>query len=325
MESNAQWQPTANIQTLKQRAQLISKIRRFFQDRDVLEVDTPLLSQAATTDLHLHSFETRFVGPGAAQGLPLYLMTSPEFHMKRLLSAGSGSIYQICKAFRNEEAGRFHNPEFTILEWYRLGFDHHDLMGEMDELLQLVLGCQPAERLTYSEAFKSVFGCDPLEATVESLRALAPASLQSVVADETDKDTLLQLLFAECVEPVIGQQQAPCFIYHFPASQAALARISTQDPRVSERFEVYFKGIELANGFHELADASEQRRRFESDNQKRVEAGLPQRSIDEHLINALAAGFPDCAGVALGIDRLVMLATESDNIDDVVGFVIRNA
>ncbi|RCU43836.1 elongation factor P--(R)-beta-lysine ligase [Corallincola holothuriorum] len=314
------WQPTATIEAIRKRGQIVAEIRTFFAERNVLEVDTPALSHAATTDLHLHSFATEFVGPGAAQGVPLYLMTSPEFHMKRLLSAGSGAIYQICKAFRNEEAGRFHNPEFSILEWYRPDFDHHALMDEMDQLLQQVLGCQMAERLTYAEAFFLVFACDPLTASMDELRRLAPESLRDIAEQEQDKDTLLQLLFAECVEPVIGQNDSPCFIYHFPASQAALARISVEDPRVAERFEVYFKGIELANGFHELADANEQRRRFQADNQKRLRHGLPQRPIDNRLLDGLAAGFPDCAGVALGIDRLVMLALAADSIAEVIAF-----
>lgn len=319
------WQPTADMAVLKQRAALMSQIRAFFAQRGVWEVETPCLSQAAVTDVHLHNFETGFVGPGAAQGIPLYLMTSPEYHMKRLLCAGSGSIYQLCRSFRNEEAGRFHNPEFTMLEWYRVGFDHHALMDEMADLLQAVLGCGQPERLTYADAFEGALGADPLTASLADLRALCHQHGMGDLAElEEDRDTLLQLLFATVVEPRIGQE-VPAMVYHFPASQAALARIDEADPRVARRFEVYFRGVELANGFHELADAEEQRARFLADNAQRRQLGLPERPIDEHLIAALAAGLPDCAGVALGIDRLVMLALGADAIKDVIPFPVFNA
>ncbi|WP_417345177.1 elongation factor P--(R)-beta-lysine ligase [Ferrimonas sp.] len=323
--SSQDWQPTAPLTNLRQRAKLMASIRQFFARLDVMEVDTPALSRAATTDLHLHSFDTRFVGPGAADGVPLYLMTSPEFHMKRLLCAGSGAIYQLCKSFRNEEAGRHHNPEFTMLEWYRPGFDHHQLMDEMAELLQLVLNCAEPERMSYQQVFIQVTGVDPLERDLAALRRCCQEHGLGDIADiEEDLDTLLQLLFSMVVEPVIGQQR-PCFVFDFPASQAALARISPTDKRVAERFEVYFKGIELANGFHELSDADEQLRRFEADNGKRLQAGLPERPIDHQLIRALAAGLPDCAGVALGVDRLIMLALGESHIDAVTAFPVSRA
>ena len=319
------WQPTASMAQLKQRAAIIASIRDFFACRQVLEVDTPAMSQATVTDIHLHTFQTEFVGPGYADGQPLYFMTSPEFHMKRLLSAGSGPIYQICKSFRNEESGRFHNPEFTMLEWYRPGFDHHALMDEMDELLQLVLGCGAAERMTYQQAFVEVLGVCPLEGGMAELKVAAGSlGLSDIAEPEEDRDTLLQLLFSVGVEPKIGQQ-VPAFVYDFPASQAALAQINSSDPRVAERFEVYFKGIELANGFHELADGDEQLARFEEDNRKRTAMGLPPQPIDMYLVEALRAGFPDCAGVALGIDRLIMLAQGLDHIDQVTAFPIQIA
>ncbi|OOF10722.1 MULTISPECIES: elongation factor P--(R)-beta-lysine ligase [Salinivibrio] len=325
MTQACSWQPTASITQLKKRSAIIARIRQFFAERAVWEVDTPALSQAAVTDVHLHSFSTSLVGPGFAKGLPLYLMTSPEFHMKRLLAAGSGAIYQISKAFRNEEAGRYHNPEFTMLEWYRPDFDHHQLMDEMDALLQAVLKCQGATRMSYQAAFQSCTGLCPLRADIDQLRALAATQgLADITEDETDKDTLLQLLFSVMVEPNIGQQ-APAFVYDFPASQAALAKISEADPRVAHRFEVYFQGIELANGFYELQDAQEQRRRFEADNAMRVARGLRPQPIDQHLLAALEAGLPDCAGVALGIDRLVMLALGCDHIDAVTAFPVSRA
>ncbi|QUJ69002.1 elongation factor P--(R)-beta-lysine ligase [Photobacterium sp. GJ3] len=316
------WQPTAEIATLRQRAEILASVRDFFAQRDVLEVDTPAMSQATVTDIHLHTFQTAFVGPGFADGQTLYLMTSPEFHMKRLLSAGSGPIYQICKSFRNEESGRYHNPEFTMLEWYRPGFDHHALMDEMDALLQQVLHCGAAERMSYQQAFLKVLSVCPLTASMDTLKQAALSlNLGDVAANETDRDTLLQLMFSMGVEPVIGQQ-VPAFVYDFPASQAALARISPTDSRVAERFEVYHQGIELANGFHELSDGDEQLARFEADNAKRVSMGLLPQPIDHHLVAALKAGFPDCAGVALGIDRLVMLALKQTHIAQVTAFPV---
>lgn len=317
---NNDWQPTASIEQLRQRAYLINQIRNFFSQRNVLEVDTPAMSHATVTDVHLHTFQTEFVGPGYADGSKLYFMTSPEFHMKRLLAAGSGCIYQINKAFRNEENGRHHNPEFTMLEWYRVDFDHHKLMDEMDDLLQLVLKCGAAERMTYQQAFIDVLGVCPLEGSMAELKVVAAKlGLSDIAEPEQDRDTLLQLLFSIGVEARIGQT-VPAFVYDFPASQAALAKINQQDPRVADRFEAYFKGIELANGFHELDNPGEQLKRFESDNVKRLEMGLKPQPIDYHLIAALESGLPECAGVALGIDRLIMLAIGCDHIDQVTAF-----
>ena len=319
------WQPSATIEQLTKRADILKSIRHFFEKRGVLEVDTPALSHATVTDIHLHTFKTQFIGPEYAQGQSLYLMTSPEFHMKRLLAAGSGSIYQICKSFRNEENGRHHNPEFTMLEWYRTGFDHHELMDEMDALLQMVLSCNPAQRMTYQQAFLSVLNVCPLEAPMDELKQVAATlGLSDIAEPEEDRDTLLQLLFSVGVEPEIGQE-VPAFVFDFPASQAALAKINRDDPRVADRFEVYFRGIELANGFHELDNAEEQLARFEADNQQRIKMGLAPQPIDFHLIEALKAGLPVCAGVALGIDRLVMLALGCDHIDQVTAFAFPRA
>lgn len=316
----ATWQPSASISMLKKRGDILSQIRQFFAQRRVLEVDTPAMSHATVTDVHMHTFQTNFVGPGYSQGASLYLMTSPEFHMKRLLAAGSGCIYQINKAFRNEENGRYHNPEFTMLEWYRMGFDHHQLMDEMDDLLPLILKCDSANRMTYQQAFLSVLGVCPLEASMDDLRAsAAQLGLSDIAHNEQDKDTLLQLLFSVGVEGVIGQN-APVFVYDFPASQAALAKVNQSDPRVADRFEVYYKGIELANGFHELDNPAEQLARFEQDNRKRVSMGLQPQPIDHNLIAALEHGLPVCAGVALGVDRLIMLALDCEHIDEVTAF-----
>lgn len=322
MSDTANWQPSAPIANLLKRAAIMAEIRRFFSDRGVLEVETPAMSQATVTDIHLFPFQTRFVGPGAAQGLDLYLMTSPEYHMKRLLAAGSGPIFQLCRSFRNEEAGRHHNPEFTMLEWYRPHYDMYRLMNEVDDLLQQVLDCGAAETLSYQQAFIRHLEVDPLSADKTQLREVADKlGVGDLANREEDRDTLLQLLFMMGVEPHIGKEK-PAFVYHFPASQAALAEISTEDHRVAERFEVYFKGIELANGFRELTDSREQRQRFEQDNRKRAARGLPQQPIDTYLLDALAHGLPDCSGVALGVDRIMMLAMNAESLSEVIAFPV---
>lgn len=325
MSDSASWQPSAPITNLLKRAAIVGQIRRFFSDRGLLEVETPAMSQATVTDIHLVPFQTRFIGPGAAGGMPLYLMTSPEYHMKRLLAAGSGPIFQLCRSFRNEEAGRYHNPEFTMLEWYRPHYDMYRLMNEVDDLLQQVLDCDSAETLSYQQVFTRHVGIDPLSADKGQLyEAAVKWDLGEATSAEDDRDTLLQLLFAMVVEPNIGRDK-PAFVYHFPASQAALAEISTEDHRVADRFEVYFKGIELANGFRELTDAREQHQRFEQDNRKRVAMSLTEQPIDENLLAALAQGMPECSGVALGVDRLVMLALKAERLSDVIAFPVERA
>lgn len=287
---------------------------------------TSLLSHATVTDLHLHSLTTTWSGPGAQRQETLYLQTSPEFAMKRLLAAGSGPIYQITRAFRDGEAGRRHNPEFAMLEWYRPGFDHHDLMDETDELLNVVLGSPAAERLTYAEAVERHTGLDPHTAPMATLRERVRATDPSLSSqlDPNDRDLWLQLIMSEIVEPKLGRGR-PTFLYDYPASQAALARIRPGPPDVAERFEVYIDGLELANGFHELADPIEQERRFRADLAERRRRGLPEVPIDRNLLDALAAGLPDCAGVALGVDRLVMLATGASAITEVIPFPIDRA
>ena len=325
MSETATWQPSASIPNLLKRAAIMAEIRRFFSDRGVLEVETPCMSQATVTDIHMFPFQTRFVGPGYSQGMDLYLMTSPEYHMKRLLAAGCGPVFQLCRSFRNEEMGRHHNPEFTMLEWYRPCYDMYRLINEVDDLLQQVLECQPAESLSYQQAFLRHLELDPLSADKTQLReAAAKLDLSNIADTEEDRDTLLQLLFTMGVEPHIGKDR-PTFVYHFPASQASLAQISTEDHRVAERFEVYFKGIELANGFRELTDSREQRQRFDQDNRKRAERGLPQHPIDNNLLDALQHGMPESSGVALGVDRLVMLALGAESLSEVLAFPVGRA
>lgn len=316
------WRPSADLEALRGRAALLARLRAFFAERGVLEVETPALCAATVTDLHLHSLSCRLEFGGESR--TFYLQTSPEFAMKRLLAAGSGPIFQICRSFRDAESGRLHNPEFTLLEWYRPGFDHHRLMDEMADLLELLLGWPRAEKLTYGAAFESVFGIDPHLATAPALAALAAAQGLELVGfgPESTADDWLQLLFSHGVEPRLGRGR-PTFVYDYPASQAALARLGADlpgGPLRARRFEVYAEGLELANGFHELTDAAEQRRRFEADREERRRRGLALPPIDENLLAALAAGLPDCAGVALGIDRLVMLALGKKSLAEVIAF-----
>ena len=319
------WRPSACWDTLRLRAALLAAIRAFFAARAVLEVETPLLSAAAISDPHLDSFATVYHGPGPRHGRTLYLHTSPEFPMKRLLAAGSGCIYQIARVFRDGEAGRRHNPEFTLLEWYRLGFDHHRLMDEVAELVTLLLaGRLPlaaAERLSYREIFQRHLGVDPHRSTVAELAACAERAGISIPPGMPDDavDPWLDLLLTQCIEPHLGQGRLT-FVYDYPASQAALARLRPDDPPLGERFELYLHGVELANGFHELGDAAEQRRRFMQENAARQAQGQAPVPLDEHLLAALAAGLPTCAGVALGFDRLVMLATGATALDAVLAF-----
>ena len=314
--------PSATPATLRARAALVASCRRFFAARGVLEVETPALASATVTDLHLASLETRLRGRAQAY----YLQTSPEYAMKRLLAAGSGDIYQICKVFRDGETGPHHNPEFTMLEWYRTGFDHLRLMDEVEALLGELLGPRlsaGAERLSYREAFRRMIGVDPDSAPTGALVALAAERLGATGLG-ADRDACLDLLLAALVAPALGRGRIT-FVHDYPASQAALARLLPGDPPVAARFEAYVEGIELCNGFHELADAPEQRRRFEADLRARRARGLPLPQPDERLLAALAAGLPDCAGVALGLDRVVMLATGCDTLGEVLSFAIDDA
>lgn len=303
------WQPTAELETLRQRALILNKIREFFRERKVLEVETPILGSYGITD--------PFIQPIiATQGEQLfYLQTSPEYFMKRLLAAGFPDIFQISKCFRDDEVSRIHQPEFTLLEWYRLDFDQHRLMDEVALLLQLILGTAAIPRYTYQEIFLHYVSLDPLTATLENLvKAAADLNCPDL---GTDRDGWLQILFTEKIERNLKDAT---FVYNFPASQAALARLSNTDPRVGARFELYANGIELANGFHELCDPVLQKQRFEKDNEIRTAFNLPNREIDANFMDALEAGLPDCAGVALGIDRLLMLALDKTKIDDVLSF-----
>ncbi|MBV9575811.1 MAG: EF-P lysine aminoacylase GenX [Gammaproteobacteria bacterium] len=309
------WEPSASLANLRIRAQILKIIRDFFAARDVMEVETPLICHTSVTDTYIQSIPVLI----NQEKTPYYLQTSPEYAMKRLLAAGFGAIYQISKAFRQEEIGRWHNPEFTMLEWYRPGFNHHHLMDEMDTLLQLILQTPAAERKTYAELFQTYLQINPHQTSIAELSACAKQKQINIAAEINEIDTWLTILMTHCIEPELGKNQ-PCFIYDFPASQAALARIEPGEPPVAARFEVYYQGIELANGFYELQDVNEQRKRFENNLLERKQAGLPLLKIDELFLAALHHGLPDCAGVALGIDRLIMLSTKSEHIAQVLSF-----
>jgi lysyl-tRNA synthetase class 2 len=318
------WGPTAAPAMLQLRAGLLASARAFFAEQGVLEVDTPALVRHAVTDVNLHSAQVQLPGHRG----PLYLHTSPEYAMKRLLAAGSGDIYQIAHVYRGDERSRLHNPEFTLIEWYRRGYSMERLMQEVADLARRLLGLPAAPAvlaMSYSESFQTILGCEPLTATDDALRALAVAHhLEAALAARCARDELLDWLMGSAVGPCLGVDRL-CFIHRYPVSQAALARIDSADPRVALRFELYYRGVELANGFEELADAGEQRTRFQNDRRERARRGLPIPAIDEALLDALEAGLPDVAGVALGFDRLLMLRAGASDISEVLSFPLERA
>jgi lysyl-tRNA synthetase class 2 len=299
---------------LQRRGALLKKLREFFDGRDFVEVETPLVAQEVIPELHI---EPRRTANGA------FLQASPELHMKRLLAAGAGAIFQVTRSFRAGERGQLHNPEFTIAEWYRVGDDMRAGIDLLDALTQTLLVQQPAARTSYAAAFERVLHICPHLATTEELSAAVRTTGVNVPAnmDRSDRDEWLNLLLSTRVEPQLGRDR-PEIIYHYPASQASLAKVIRDDAgrEVAERFELYYRGIELANGFHELSDAREQRRRFEAVNVTRTADGRPALPIPESLLSALEHGLPNCTGVALGFDRLVMLAVGAESIDDVIAF-----
>lgn len=300
---------------------MLTRIRGFFADAGVLEVETPIAARSTGTDPALDSLIARWHGPGCAGGLPLYLHTSPEFPMKRLLAAGSGPIYQVCKVFRDGERGRLHHPEFSLLEWYRPGWSYQDLMDEVADLVRLVLGRPdlPMERITYRELFRERLGLDPW--TVADTR-LRDRALEAGIGAESlylDQDGWLDLLLSHCLESGLGRGQLT-FLCDYPPSQAALARLRVDEVAVAERFELYLEGVELANGFQELTDATIQGERFRADQEYRRRQGRPSPPIDHAFLAALTAGMPEGAGVALGLDRLLMAVTGARHIDEVLTF-----
>ena len=310
---NSSWRPSASIELLRERAEILKSIRRFFDARAYLEVETPVMAHFGVTDVYLANIKAIF------RGQSYCLQTSPEYHMKRLLAAGSGPIFQLARVFRDDELGRWHNPEFTLLEWYQLGIDHHELMDEVNALLQQVLGCGPMIRKTYQDVFMAICDIDPLMASVEQLQqTVMRFSLDGVLAnDESDRDQYLFLLMSHVVEPALADEPTPVAVFNFPLSQASLAQVHDG---VAERFEVYYRGVELANGFHELTDVDAQRTRFDEDNVLRAKHGFTESAPDHYLLAALNHGLPACSGVALGIERLLALALNQSSIASVLSF-----
>ncbi len=312
----------SKIFILKDRATLLGKARAFFAERGILEVDCPALSHASPIDLHIDVMTV-----AANQSETGYLHTSPEYGMKRLLSLGLGDIYQISHVFRAGEFGPLHNPEFTMVEWYRLRRTLIQLIEETIELIRLFLGNMPTSYLRYRDALVHYAGIDYTNVSCSELLAFAEKHALGLPndADTWDKDTLLQLLVSFLVEPHLGKGQLDVF-YDFPSTQAALARTKElDDEHVAMRFEVYYKGIELANGYHELTDPVEQRKRLDLAVQARIAAGKDPLKIDEHFLEALEAGMPDCCGVAVGFDRLMLLRHNKDTLCDVLPFSWENA
>jgi len=321
------WQPTATIGTLRERARLIATVRAFFAARGIWEVETPVLGQGGSTDVHLVSLSSLARTDKGQR--KLWLQTSPEFHMKRLLAADSGPIFQLAKSFRDGEVGARHNIEFTMLEWYRPGFTLAQLIEETTALVEHVLPQSPGPVVyyRYRELFHRHLEVDPFTTSLVTLRALAAerGNMSAQALAEEGRDTCLDLLMGMVIEPTLGQQELSVVV-DYPASQAALAR-RHQDADgewVASRFELYLNGIELANGYDELTDAEEQRQRFDADNAERRRLGLPEVDVDVHLLAALEQGLPASSGVALGLDRLIQLALGKARLEEVLAFSTAN-
>jgi elongation factor P--(R)-beta-lysine ligase len=312
--SHDSFAPSASLAALEQRAALLRRLRKFFDERGFFAVETPLLANEIIPELHIEPIRT-------ANGE--YLQSSPELHMKRLVAAGATAIYQVTRSFRQDERGPLHNPEFTIVEWYRVGDDLQAGIGLLDELVTTLLATPPVARTTYAEAFRRTLSIEPHTASVADLATAAIAVGVSVPSGMRADDCVewLNLLLATRVEPHLGRDR-PEILYHYPATQASLAKVVTSDAgyEVAERFELYYRGIELANGFHELGDVVELRRRFEEVNAARAADERATLPLPESLLAALGRGLPPCTGCALGFDRLSMLASGLASIDDVIAF-----
>jgi lysyl-tRNA synthetase class 2 len=307
------WRPSAAIETLKLRAELNKKIRAFFEARQVLEVETPILSKTATVDPAIESFSTHLLNQ------TYYLQTSPEFFLKRLLAANAGDVFSLAKAFRQGEVGYKHQPEFTLLEWYRINWDEHQLIDEVIELLSLFFTNLKPKKITYRNLFVDKVGLDPFVSSAEEVEQKARKYIK-IDTQENDKDFWLDLLMTHVVEPQLNDELFA--VYNYPASQAALAKIEIDNNghKIARRFEIYFRGMELANGYFELLDPVEQKKRFEKDLVYREKNNLPLLPFDEHLIAAMEYGLPACAGVAMGVDRLMMLLAKEKKIQNVLSF-----
>ncbi len=317
------WRPSCELDYLRLRAQVLAEIRQFFFQRQVLEVETPLLCQNTGTDPQLDFFATNFHYPPFNKRY--FLQTSPEFAMKKLLAAGSGSIYQICKAFRNSEIGRYHNPEFTLLEWYRIDFDLFELMNEVAQLLQVlfksVYDSINIIKISYQNLFQDVTGLNPLFFNFIEYKKFAITSGYPEALDLCGSQHVLWLdfIFSHCVQPALSNN-CVYMVYWYPAVMSSLARLNLDNPMLTERFEVFVNRIELANGYFELTDDKEQESRFDREIAYRLKSGLSHVEKDRQLLAALKAGLPECSGVALGLDRLLMIVGECQNIQEVLTF-----
>jgi len=323
VNEKTKWWPTAELATLQLRAKLLNQIRTFFLERDVLEVETPIFTQSGSTEVHLDQFVTQVDQSHQS----FSLNTSAELAMKRLLAAGYGDIYQISKVFRANELGSRHEPEFSMLEWYRVGFTMNDLLKEVDDLLTSVLGKhlkQTSEVKSYQQTFLEILELDPLDVSVDELKAIYKQQKGYDAPELDEKQAYLGLIMSELIEPEFAKDRLT-FITHYPAEQASLARINKSDHRVAERFEVFAGGLELGNGFYELKDVEEQKRRMCEENLRRTQLGKPEVKPDPLFCAALEHGLPDCSGIAIGIDRLVMLEANKNSIQDVKSFSTSNA
>ncbi|OED43301.1 EF-P lysine aminoacylase GenX [Endozoicomonas sp. (ex Bugula neritina AB1)] len=319
------WKPTASTIALRERAGLLKAVRQYFDSAGVMEVETPVLSSNATVDIYIDSFSTEFKPIGGGRQQNYYLHTSPEFPMKRLLAAGSGDIYSMGKVFRNGEAGGRHNPEFTMLEWYRVGMDQQRMMDDVASLLSSICSFTEVHRYNYGEVFMKYLSINPYTATNEELDLLVQSKVDASLTD-LERNDCLDVLFSTHIEPSLGSINDGAiegvFVYDYPETMSALARLQTnaKGEKVAARFELFAGGIELANGYHELLDAQEQEARFKAEQNKRQEKGLEVLPYDSRMVSALENGMPDCAGVAMGIDRLLMLMMNTKNIADVIAF-----
>lgn len=313
------WQPGTSLATLQQRANLLATIRAFFAKKNILEVETPLLSGTSATDMHLVSLTANL--DYLSNSKTYYLQTSPEYAMKRLLADEVGPIYQICKAFRGDFPTSYHNPEFTILEWYRPGFTMTRLMDEVAELIDATTGSQQISRFSYREVFEDRLGLNPHDCTLEELSESAHSKID-INSSDLGFSGYLDLVMTTLIEPGLPEY---CFLFDYPKLQASLAKIEKDDDgnEIAKRFELYCCGLEVANGYLELTDPIEQRRRLEIDNTNRSKNGLPQIPIDENLIAALHSGLPKTSGVALGLDRLLMVISKIEDIDEALAFSIK--
>ncbi len=313
------WQPSCSPDMLLKRADLLHKVRDFMSERGILEVDTPALNKTHIPDVNIDNISARLSISGKVE--TYFLHTSPEACMKRLLASGSGAIYQIVKVFRDNEVSPLHQPEFSMLEWYRPDYDHHALMDELAVLLT-ELQLPAAEKYTYESRFLKHLNLNPHTATLIELKSLA--SDLGLQGKPENRSLLLDFLFSHSVAPNLGKDK-PVLLYDYPACQAALARLTNTKPARAERFELFINGVELANGFHELCDADEQEQRFKNENLLRSQSEKSVVPIDEQFLAALKSGLPNCAGVALGIDRLLMILSEKQSINDVMTFPLADA